>query len=70
MKLEAYIIAEEQKVLVVREDEFNDLDQIDANFDPRSDAPISEYDPRLTQEVVEIDPNADAYEPAIMISIY
>jgi hypothetical protein len=71
MKLEAYVLEEEEKVLVVRQEDSGDLmNQMGEDFDLRSDVQISEDDPRLTQEVIEIDPDADAYALVTTISIY
>jgi hypothetical protein len=70
MKLEAYVIEAEDKVLVVREEQSGDvMNQMGEEFDPSSDVQISEHDPRLN-EVMEANPHGDAYELITTISIY
>jgi hypothetical protein len=70
MKVEAYVFEEEEKVLIVREDQPEDvINQMGEEFDPSSDVLISEDDPRLTEVVVEMNPHADAYALITTISI-
>jgi hypothetical protein len=70
MKLEAYVIEEDEKILVVREEQSGNLmNQIGEEFDPSSDSQISRDDPRLN-ESREVNLHGDAYEPITTISIY
>ena len=70
MKVEAYVFEEEEKVLIVREDQPEDvINQIGEESDFSSDVLISADDPRLTEEVIEIKPLADAYALITTVAI-
>ncbi len=69
MKVDACVV--DEHVLIYREDELEDLmGWTEPEFDSSTDVRVSPDDPRLTEMVVESNPEADAYAPAQTLAIH